>query len=628
MESKMHLSTPNGKPHLFKSEEQETLVCTLLTGLVFIGALLYELFYVEKLPLMFDEFQYLFKGDQFIKGIYSTYQEYGFYMNKMPIPFYLFGLAQQIGGIGLRTGRLFSIIAVFSTIFVYWKITARLAGKWAGLFIALTFVINPSLMGIYSLADSQAMSAFFFAICLWIIAIETPKPWQIILNAFFTAILILVRVNLFPMAIFIVVYNFWVNGKRAGFTSLFSFVIFLVIGHLPFLPGILQMWIIPLPQVFKDLLPFYEPISGVEAWAPTIELTARVHSFWETIRLNFISIVGFLDALLFLRLNKKKMDKSQIRILCLSVLFIFLYLLHAWETLTKERCVYCLTPYYAFFYGLGVLIFILSISHWDLRNKARNRWAFCLNFLILAGVGFSTFIDLGNVFLKIQVPRIKGFKILSGTTEISALLHNKFALSLDFQKMILSPLVFIVAGVLLFIIVTILNRYVLKRKLTSTFLFCIAVLLVGFLLTPTILFSGSYYNGQLTCNTIPDLELVAADLAQKIPAGATVYWGSTSSAYPLLYLTDFDYFPSQLGTVYSQRIGGDADELERQGYWNEEISERWFDKADIILVNNEEFPAGLRAKIDPTRFDELSPTPALNCQDPLSFYRIYIRKSN
>lgn len=172
----MHLSSPNGKPHFFKSKEQETLVCTILTGLVFIGALIYELFYIEKLPLMFDEFQYLFKGDQFIKDIYSPYQEYGFYMNKMPIPFYLFGLAQQVGGIGLRTGRLFSIIAAFSTIFVYWKITSRLAGKWAGLFIALAFVINPSLMGIYSLADSQAMSAFFFAVCLWIIAIEAPKP--------------------------------------------------------------------------------------------------------------------------------------------------------------------------------------------------------------------------------------------------------------------------------------------------------------------------------------------------------------------------------------------------------------------------------------------------------------------
>ncbi|MHB8806643.1 MAG: ArnT family glycosyltransferase [Anaerolineaceae bacterium] len=622
----MHLLSPNGKPHFFKSKEQETLVCAILTGLVFIGALIYEIFYIEKLPLMFDEFQYLFKGDQFIKGIYSPYQEYGFYMNKMPIPFYLFGLAQQIGGIGLRTGRLFSIIAAFSAIFVYWKITSRLAGKWAGLFIALAFVINPSLMGIYSLADSQAMSAFFFAVCLWIITVEAPKPWQIILNAFFTAALILVRVNLFPMAIFVVGYNFWTNGKRAGFTSLISFLIFLVVGHLPFLPGILQMWIIPLPQALKDLLPFYEPISGVEAWAPTVELTARLHSFWETVRLNFISIVGFLDALFFWRLDKKNMDKSQKRILCLSVLFIFLFSLHAWETLTKERCVYCLTPYYAFFYGLGVLIFILSISHWEPRNKTRNLWAFCLNFLIIAGVGFSTFIDMGNDYLKIQVPRFKGFQILPGTTEISALLRNKFALSLDLQKLILSPLIFLLMGVLLFIIVTIINRFVLKRKLSSIFLFCVVVFLVGFLLTPTTLFSGSYYNGQLTCDTIPDLELVASDLVQKIPDGASIYWGSTSSAYPLLYLTDFDYFPSQLGTVYSQRIGGDADELERQGYWNEKISERWFEEADIILVNNEEFPTDLRAKLDPKLFDELPSTPALNCQNPLSFYRIYIKK--
>jgi hypothetical protein len=624
----MHSSSSKGKTQFFKSKEQEDLVCSLLTGLVFIGALVYELFYIEKLPLMFDEFQYLFKGDQIIKGIYSSYQEYGFYMNKMPIPFYLFGLAQQIGGIGLRTGRLFSIIAAFATIFVYWKITARLVGKWAGLFIILAFIINPSLMGIYSLADSQAVSAFFFAICLWIITLESPKPWQIILNAFFTAALILVRVNLFPVAFFIVIYNFWTNGKRAGFTSLFSFMVFLIVGHLPFLPGILQMWIIPLPQALKELLPFYESISGVAAWAPTIELTARLHSFWETVRLNFISIVGFLEAMFFWRLDKKKIDKSQKRILCLSVLFVVLFLLHAWETLTKERCVYCLTPYYAFFYGLGVLIFVLSISHWDLHNKARNVWALCLNFMIIAGIGFSTFIDMGNDYLKIQVPRFKGLQILPGTTEISALLRNKFALSLDLQKLILSPLIFLLMGILLFIVVTIINRIALKRKLSSLFLFCAVVFLVGWFLTPTTLLSGSYYNGQLTCATISDLELIASDLAQKIPEGATVYWGSTSSAYPLLYLTDFDYFPSQLGTVYSQRIGGNADELEKQGYWNEKISERWFEEADIILVNNEEFPADLRAKLDPTRFDELPSTPPLNCQDSSSFYRIYIRKDS
>lgn len=624
----MYSSSSKIKIHFFKRETQETLVCAILTGLIFLGAFMYELFYIEKLPLMFDEFLYLFKGDQFVRGVYYPYQEYGFYMNKMPISFYLFGLAQQIGGVGLRTGRLFSIVAAFSAIAVYWKITTKLTGKWGGLFIILAFVINPSLMGIYGLADSQAIAAFFFAVCLWIITIDTPKTWHIILNAFFTAVLILTRVNLFPMAFFIIAYNFWANGKRAGFVSLLSFIIFLIIGHLPFLPGILQVWINPLPQAIKDLIPFYEPVSGIEVWAPDVKLITRLHSFWETVRLNFISIVGFLDALLFWRLDRKNIDKPQKRIICLSTLFGILFLLHAWETLAKERCVYCLTPYYAFFYGLGILIFILSISQWDIRNRIRNRWAFFLNLLVIAGVGFSTCTDLGISFLKFQVPRIKGFQFLSGTTEISALLRNKFAIPLDLQKLILPPLFFLVIGVLLFIVGTIINRFVLKRKISSIFLFCVVVLLVGFLLTPTALLSGSYYRGQLTCNTIPNLELVASHLAQEIPTGASIYWGSTSGAYPLLYLTDFNYFPSQLETVYSQRIGGEADALEKQGYWNEISSDRWLAEADIILVNNEDFPANLQEKIDPGQFDELLSTPPLECQNPLSFFRIYIKKDN
>lgn len=65
---------------------------------------------------------------------------------KMPISYYLFGLAQQIVGVGLRTGRVFSVIMAFLAILTYGGITTRLRGKWAGLLIMLAFVINPSLV--------------------------------------------------------------------------------------------------------------------------------------------------------------------------------------------------------------------------------------------------------------------------------------------------------------------------------------------------------------------------------------------------------------------------------------------------------------------------------------------------
>lgn len=624
----MQRSSPKVKTHIFKTEKQETLVCTILTGLVFLGALIYELFYIEKLPLMFDEFIYLFKGDQFVKNVYYPYQDYGFYMNKMPISYYLFGLVQQIGGMGLRTGRLFSVVAAFLTIFVYWKTTTRLAGKWAGLFIVLIFVINPSLMGIYGLADSQAIAAFFFALCLLIITIDNPKNWQVILNAFFTAILILTRVNLFPMAMFIVAYNFWANGRHAGFVSLSSIIIFLILGHLPFLPGILQVWINPLPTAFKNLIPRYTPVSGINAWDPDVKLISRLHSFWQTIRLNFISIVGFLDALIFLHIEKKNISKSQKRIICLSILFIILFLLHAWETLTKQRCVYCLTPYYSFFYGLPILIFILSISQWDTHNKTRKHLGLLLNFLIIAGVGFSTSTDLGSTFLKFQIPRFKDFRLLSGTTEISALIRNKFSIPIDIQKLILPPIFFLGLGILLLILIIILNQIFFKKRRSSALLFCILILLIGFVLTPTTILSGSYYVGQLTCDTITNLEAVAYDLQRKIPQGAFIYWGSYSGAHPMMYLTDFQYFPPQFDSDYSLRIGGNADELEKQGYWNEISSARWLAQADIVLVNNEDFPTSLREKINTEQFDELPPTPALNCQNPLSYLRIYIKKDN
>lgn len=619
-------SISNKTAAFFKTKKQENWVYGILFCLIFFSALIYELFYIQKLPLMFDEFIYLFKGNQFVQGAYQPYQQYGFYMNKMPISYYLFGLAQQVAGVGLRTGRVFSVIMAFLTILTYWGITTRLRGKWAGLCIMIVFIINPSLMGIYGLADSQAIGAFFFALCLWIITIESPKDWQVILNGFCCALLTLTRVNLFPIIFFVVVYNFWVNGKRSGLISLLSCTIFLILGHLPFLPGILQIWINPLPQFLKDLIPAYTPVGGVSAWDPDIKWIARLHSFWQTIRLNFISLMGFLNALLFTRVKKKKLDKAHKQIISLSILFIILFVLHAWETLAKQRCVYCLTPYVSFFYGLAFLIFLLSIPHWDFRDKTRSRLACFMNFLVIAGVGFSTYTDVGLTFLKFKVPRFKDFQLLSGTTEISALLRNKFAISMDAQKLFLPSLFFLIIGILLFIVIAVLNKLVLKKKKCTAFIFSMAVFLLGFVLTPTTLLSGSYYEGQLTCDTITDLEVVADDLRQKIPAEALVYWGNYSGAHPLMYVTDFEYFPPQFEADYSLRIGGDAQQLEKQGYWNEESAERWFEQADIILVNNEEYQPGLRKKITDDLFDELPPTPALNCQDPSSYLRIYIRK--
>ena len=613
-------------PAFFKTKKQENWVYGILFCLIFFGALIYELFYIQKLPLMFDEFIYLFKGNQFVQGAYQPYQQYGFYMNKMPISYYLFGLAQHVAGVGLKTGRVFSVIMAFLTILTYWGITTRLRGKWAGLLIMLAFVINPSLMGIYGLADSQAIGAFFFALSLWIITIESPKDWQIILSSLFCAILILTRVNLFPVIIFLVVYHFWVHGRRAGFISLISSLLFVIAGHLLFAPGIFQIWIEPLPQILKDLIPTYTPVGGVSAWDPDIQWVSRLHSFWQTMRLNFIGLVGFLDVLLFTRLKKKELDKGQKRIILLSALFIVLFALHAWETLAKQRCVYCLTPYVSFFYGLAVLILLLSIPYWDVRNKKRNRLAVFANLLVIAGIGFGTYTDLGPAMLKMTVPRFKDFHFLSGTTEISALVRNKFAISMDMQKLFLPPLFFLIIACVLLVVILILNKTVLKKKTSGTFIFCATVLLLGCVLTPTAVLSGNYYEGQLTCDTITDLERVADDLQQKIPAGALVYWGNYSGAHPLMYLSDFAYFPPQFEADYSLRIGGDAQELEKQGYWNEESAARWFEQADIILVNNKEYQSDMVEKLSIDQFDELPPTPALNCQDPFSYLRIYIRK--
>jgi len=585
---------------------------------------------VNKIPLMFDETLYLFKGYQFIKGNYTPYQAYGFYMNKMPLIYYLYGLIQNWFGVGFLIGRYFSILSAVIMILGYWTLANRLVGKWAGAIMVVSFSLNPALVGIYSQATSQAIAA---CVLVWTLAItfkKKPSVLRIVVGSAIAGILTLMRLNLFPVIGLIVLFNFWENGKKSGFISLTTILMILFIGHILFWPGIFKIWLIPIPKFIKNILPFIVKPSGEPVLNQHMSMISRVHSFWEMIRIDYISIIGFILALLFWKSPKKKnLDFHKKITISLSILFAILLFIHAWETLAKNRCVYCLVPYYSFFYGIGILIFLLSFHDWNKHLSTFNEILFVLiGLFTLTGIGFSTHLDIGENLLSLSVPRIRNLHILPGSTTLEALLTNMFHVSHKILKIwVPTSFGFLIAlGILLLVIIF---RYIsLKRvrKYSIGVNFLLIIYMLGIILTPTPILAGSRYANSLNCDVLGNLKAVGLDLDKKIPENALIYWGSQGKSFPLVYIKNVRVFPQQLDAGYSMRFGGNTEELERLGYWNEESAIHWQKESDFIIIEYKDFNGDIVERIDPNNYNELEKTPPLDCQDPYSSYRIFIKK--
>jgi hypothetical protein len=79
-------------------------------------------------------------------------------------------------------------------------------------------------------------------------------------------------------------------------------------------------------------------------------------------------------------------------------------------------------------------------------------------------------------------------------------------------------------------------------------------------------------------------EAIGGGLQSVLPNNALVYWEGYIPT-PLLYLPNSRFFTVQINLQYNYLIGGDADVLEKNGYWNDELAQRWIDKADFLILS-------------------------------------------
>jgi hypothetical protein len=121
-------------------------------------------------------------------------------------------------------------------------------------------------------------------------------------------------------------------------------------------------------------------------------------------------------------------------------------------------------------------------------------------------------------------------------------------------------------------------------------------------------------------DVIASYEASGEDLAQKIPPGSKIFWRGGLSAVPLLYLSDYEIYPTQINNGYTFQLQGETDSLLRYGWWNEALSHKWLNEADFILIE------GRWVNKDYDAYDEIMPTPAFFPCKSLTEIHIFIQE--
>ncbi len=132
----------------------------------------------------------------------------------------------------------------------------------------------------------------------------------------------------------------------------------------------------------------------------------------------------------------------------------------------------------------------------------------------------------------------------------------------------------------------------------------LAFFVLGLILSPTTVF-GNPPEEDCGGDVIATTEAAGRHLAGLIPPGSTIFWEGGLSPAPLLYLNDIKIYGAQLNDGYSYRLGGNSDDLYRYGLWNEELSRRWMNEADFLLIVDYGYKQGYNSVIDLDKFEEL-----------------------
>jgi hypothetical protein len=552
-----------------------------------------------------DEGGYLYKGLLFARGIYRPFQPYGVWTNKMPLVFLIPGYAQFLFGTGLRTGRYLAVFEGILTLAALWMVSRRMSGKLLAAGAVWVLALSPAVIKYYSNGVSQALTACLLAWSLALALGEDRKLWQLILSSAITGLMILTRQNMIVALPLLIGYILWQHGwKKAAWAAAAGLGVF-VIGHWIYWPDILQIWASWIPKkYFPELRSFIPSGGGTAFWHPSINLSGRLISTFQALRVHFVPLAGSIISIFFWPKREKWKNEASFRAaLFLALLFFLSLLMHSWASLNKDYCVYCFTPYVAFFNVAGLLMVVVSLPSW--KNSLPTILQGVLVILILAfctGMGYSLFDEVGNWLINLPAPRLRAGLILRGFTTVYEILSNKYGIASSPARKYASAAAGFVIGFLIMLFVYTVSRI---RKWKIDRLPATVFLILGVLFSP--LLAGNLGSFDCRSDVIRMNEQVGADLAKNIEPGSLAYWNGGLSVAPLLYAPEVRIYPPQINAGYAYKYGGDSDELLRYGLWNDDLAYRWMNEADYIIIEESRY-LDWKPFLSPNRFEELPRT--------------------
>jgi hypothetical protein len=308
----------------------------------------------------------------------------------------------------------------------------------------------------------------------------------------------------------------------------------------------------------------------------------------------------------------------------LLLLFWGLLYMHAMAAIGLDYCVFCFTPYIAFFNVAGILLLVVSVKSWNWRPSLAVQILLIVVFLVIfAGVGFSAFEDIGTSLLNLPVPRVRDFQILPGFVTWWDILSNKFHLRNNLAMKYASTFFGFVVGGLIILAGYMVWHRTWRDKVKFGAFFAPVILATGLILSPVL--HGNAGAKDCGSDIISDNEEIGAHLRGIIPQGSVVYWDGGLSAAPLLYLPGVKIFPAQINSAYSFISNGDTAELFRFGFWNEEMAAEWKATADFFIIEDKRYD-GWKEYFTPDQFDEFVRSPVgTSCLEE-SQLRIFRRK--
>jgi len=576
-----------------------------------------------------DEGSYLYKGYLLATGVYKPFQPYGFWINKMYLSFFIWGWVQVVFAPGLLAPRYIAVFAGALTLLGLWIASRRMGNRWLAAIAVWVLALNSTLISIYSTARSEVL-----IICMltWVLVLSlgADRPtWQIVASSILAGIMTLTRENMVFVLPLLILYIFWQHGRKKGFLALLAIIIVLAVGHIIYWPGIMYLWERWLPSSILTLLrQGAGPDIGKSAVAliPNLSLASRLDSLSQAIRIHFIPFIGSLIVLLLWPKRESWRTPAHFRAaIFLALLFFTLLITHAWASLGDNYCVFCFKDYIAFWGNVGLLLIVVSIGAWNKTPSIITRAAIiALLLTVTTAIGYSLFEKIGSGLLNISVPRIRGGHILAGWANIWQVLNNKFNIAYADARAYTPAVAGLAIGILLLIISSIIYRHHPRWKTMNLACFtAYGLIILGMILLP--IMAWTYDEPICRTDVISSYEQIGSQLAKIAPPGTKIYLDGSLTDVPLLYTRGAILLLPQLNDKYSYRIGGNPDQVLRNGFWNEQIALSWRDTADVFVIGEDSFPAW-RDYLTSSKFEQINLPPDLfSCNTDANIF-IFKRK--